>query len=83
MRSLQTGVFFLVIDMGERLIDKKAGRRKCPNYIFALYNSASVRKYGVEILVWVWIKLLSGSHSVKNHCYLGSRSVKISHGVKA
>ena len=52
---------------------------KDPNCVFALYNSAFVRKNDVEISVW--IKLLPGSHSVTYHCYLGSRSVKFFHGV--
>ena len=32
---------------------RKQGGGKVPNYIFALYNSASVRKYDVEISVWI------------------------------
>ena len=44
-----------------------------------LHNSASVRKYVVEIPVW--IRLLTGSHLVKYHCYLGSRLVRFFHGV--
>ena len=58
---------------------RKQGGGKVPNYIFALYNSASVRKYDVEISVW--IKLLLESRSVTYHCYLGSRSVRFFHGV--
>ena len=48
-------------------------------YVFALYHNASVRKYGVKTIVW--IKLLTRSHSVKYHGYLGSRSVRFFHGV--
>ncbi len=46
-----------------------------------LYNSASVRKYDVGISVRT--KLLSGSHSVTYHCYLGSRSVNFFMGSRS
>ena len=62
---------------------RKQEGEKALNYIFALYNSASVRKYGVEISVGGRIKLLTGSHSVINHFYLGSRSVKFFHGPRS
>ena len=72
MRTSHFLAFFPAFEhyLGERLINEKAGWRKDTNCIFALYNSASVRKYNVEISVW--IKLLPGSHSVIYHCYLGS-----------
>ena len=60
---------------------RKQGGGKDPNYVFALYNRACVRKYDIEISVW--IKLLPGSHSVTYHCYLRSRSVRFFHGSRS
>ena len=64
------------------MIDEKQGGGKETSYeCTVLYNSASVRKYDVEISVRT--KLLSGSHSVTYHCYLGSRSVNFFMGSRS
>ena len=65
--------------MQECLIDEKKKRWKDIGYVLVIYNNASVREYGVKTIVW--IELLMGSHSVKYHCYLGSRSVRFFHWV--
>lgn len=50
-----------------RLIRKQEGEKGL-KYILTLSNSASVREYCVDIIVW--IKLLTGTHPVEYPCYL-------------